>query len=166
MEEHMSYPGVVVCGRCFGLRGPSPGGLLQRCGCEPSEPWPGHDLARFVELCRCCALEALPSGSRWSVWFCDECKHRALAFNDAMGRYVIPIGRHSLMKRIGVRMEEATDPGRVESFLGEIGKMFRAQDDTSAWAAIITRDNLRAICARPEVDVPLDAGADHHAAKP
>lgn len=92
------------CGRLFQRR-PLPGyPTPQRCGCRrTSDPtWPRFDFNQHLELCRCCHLVALPSGSRWSVWFCEDCKARVLAFNARIGRTVIPIGRHSLMAGVGL----------------------------------------------------------------
>ena len=55
------------------------------------------DFPTAAELCRCCGLELLQSGCKWSVWFCNDCKPRVLKLNQSVGAWVIPIRRHSLM---------------------------------------------------------------------
>jgi hypothetical protein len=49
------------------------------------------------------------------VFFCDECKPRVLAYNEGVERYVIPIGRHSLMNVFAIRAASAGRPESVES---------------------------------------------------
>ena len=81
----------------------------QRCRCDlPKDEtvWDGFDYNEHLHLCRCCRGRALRSGSRWSVWFCEPCVKRVRRFNNACGRVVIPVGRHSLMSSIGVRGAE------------------------------------------------------------
>jgi hypothetical protein len=97
----------MTCRTLFEMRPPSPDAPRQRCRCEPADPkeW-RSDLTERAHLCGCCRLELLRSGSRWSVWFCDECKERVRELNARLGRYVIPIGRHSMMAGVGV-------PGQV-----------------------------------------------------
>ena len=94
----------MTCRVIFEPEPPAPGLLRQRCNCDRSEgpKWEKSDLDERAHLCECCRLELLPSGSRWSVWFCDECKGQVLELNARLGSYVVPIGRHSLMSRIGV----------------------------------------------------------------
>jgi hypothetical protein len=88
---------MEICRACLGLRGPVADGLTQRCACERAEPlWPGYDYNRTIELCRCCGAKTVPSGSRWSLFFCETCHAAVLAHNRVDDR-VIPIGRHSLM---------------------------------------------------------------------
>ena len=100
--------GSCVCGTCGGLfETRIQGGLTPAyCACHTSRKgptWERYDYNANLELCACCKLEALPSGSRFSVWFCKDCKERALDLNTRVGKCVIPIGRHSLMAGIGIR---------------------------------------------------------------
>lgn len=92
-------PHLVVCTTCGRLRGPvePERGLVQRCACEPREEdrWPGYDFNTAGELCYCCGQVLLTSGSKYSVWFCDECKQQVGILNGRLGRYAVPIGRHS-----------------------------------------------------------------------
>jgi hypothetical protein len=96
------YRLCMTCGLVFDAADPSDGGPRQLCRCVPSnaDEWRG-DLSERAHLCKCCRLELLPSGSRWSVWFCSECLGRVGELNARLGRYVVPIGRHSLMGGVG-----------------------------------------------------------------
>jgi hypothetical protein len=93
-----------ICGACGGLfgkpreLGPERERGKQRCSCrrEPrAATWDRFDFNEYVHLCECCLQEVLPSGSKFSVWFCPECKDRVVALNDDLRVWLIPIGRHS-----------------------------------------------------------------------
>jgi hypothetical protein len=100
---------LSVCTTCLGLFDDDSGGQRpgqqQRCACRPSggDRWPGYDYNERARLCDCCCRYLLRSGSRWSVWFCDECKERVIGLNEDVGFALIPIGRHSLMNGLGLR---------------------------------------------------------------
>jgi hypothetical protein len=118
LKKYVDYSAMAVCGDCFEIYGPwrykqeiskRPNSVLwQFCGGEcPSrnkkpgitlkdeseEKWPGFDFNTIVELCYCCGQEELKSGSRWSVWFCEECKEKVIDFNTRFQQTIIPIGR-------------------------------------------------------------------------
>jgi hypothetical protein len=124
MERHVNpgglphFGGLAICSECFVLRGwfgagraigdsalkPEPGAYghryYQRCRCQDKSmeaPWVGFDFNTEVELCYCCGAEAITSGSRWSSFYCEECREQVLKLNRSVGRWVIPIGRHSVM---------------------------------------------------------------------
>ena len=77
----------------------------QKCLCHRGdEPrWVRYDFNERARLCDCCAGYVLRSGSRWSVWFCPECKERVRLLNEEFGFATIPIGRHSMMNGFGLR---------------------------------------------------------------
>lgn len=54
-------------------------------------------LYRIYEICRCCGLRIIPSGSRWSLFYCQVCKLRIRNLNETIERCIIPCGRHSIM---------------------------------------------------------------------
>ena len=96
---------------------------LQQCLChrvhEPT--WPRYDYNEKARLCDCCGRYVLRSGSRWSVWFCDECNQRVRALNGRLGFAHIPVGRHSLMNNFslsGPAIDEADIERFVERFEG------------------------------------------------
>lgn len=106
--EHAS---MRICSRCYELYEPDVAlELPQRCGCNRgSDPrWPGADFNERALLCRCCGLTVLRSGSRWSPFFCEPCKHRVIDLDRRIGRLVIPIGRHSIMNGTMMRQKAPT----------------------------------------------------------
>jgi len=58
------------------------------------------DISKAFETCHCCGLEVIPSGSRWSLFFCQDCKAIVMEFNNAVGKCIIPLGRHSMMNSV------------------------------------------------------------------
>lgn len=155
----------TVCGTCHALRGPigSVGAVevRQLCDCAAQEeraaqPRLGDHNTAF-ELCRCCGTEALTSGSRWSVWFCQECKDRVRALNQRSGRCVVPIGRHSLMNGVSF------DPGADESsraFADQLKTLFDAMGGTEGWARAVVCLNLGAAGLPSDDDIGLDSYLD------
>ena len=112
--------GFRICGTFFEPYETRPQGEAsrQRCRCPDKVPsgakWPGYDVNEHLHLCECCSMVVLPSGSRWSVSFCEECKQRVDELNESVGRCVIPIGRHSLMNGVGVAGRDVTSAGEDE----------------------------------------------------
>jgi hypothetical protein len=155
----------VVCGTCGRLRGPwgrYDGELEfeQRCDChaaeEPDERWPGFDYNRVAELCRCCGLEVVKSGSKWSVWFCRECLDRVKDLNTGAGRCVVPIGRHSVMNRVFYKpAESGVNPVALSAFSDQLHTFFGAVDATEAWRRRVVRANLAAINLGEALSVPV-----------
>lgn len=76
-----------ICRRCSYLYDTVDHRCRQACSWDRKgqEPWPNSDFNEHTCLCRCCVSEPLRSGSRWSVWFCDECKARVIALNKLVG---------------------------------------------------------------------------------
>lgn len=101
---------LKVCATCAGIYGPwnqryGNGEFSQiqdqKCKCgkgRTGDPvWAGHDFNEIVTLCYCCGQELLSSGSRFSLWFCEECKQLVIGLNTRYLKKIIPIGRHSMM---------------------------------------------------------------------
>lgn len=162
-----TYPHFVLCGTCQGLYEgrPSPGfATPQRCRCRHvDEPrWPRQDFNEHLHLCECCRLVPLRSGSRWSVWFCDECEARVTDINQTVGRYIIPIGRHSLMGGIGIagaelaRADQRRRDELVHRFSVQAGGWSESIDHLNAFAANRTAFLSEAVGLDATCDVPLD----------
>jgi hypothetical protein len=154
----------VVCGTCGDLKGPwqdySDVKYRQRCDCDrPGQPgderWPGFDYNTVAELCRCCGLEAVKSGSKWSVWFCRPCLERVSDLNHGAGRCVVPIGRHSVMNGVFYRPDGAINPVALSAFGDQLVTFFGAVDATGDWRRRTVRANLAAIGAVDAAAVPL-----------
>lgn len=116
----------------------------QRCRCRRDEgatdaTWPGSDFNEHLHLCECCSMVPLLSGSKWSVWFCDDCKPRVVALNGSVGHCVVPIGRHSLMNGVGVSTSELVSGGTerravVDAFSGKLMSLFDAMQHLHVFA--------------------------------
>ncbi len=105
-----------------------------------SEPWhqpraempqPPGDFPTALELCYCCASNVIPSGSKFSSFFCDACRTNIVRLRDAVGSAVIPLGRHSLMNGIALHGPDAGNRLRITSFAAansqssnRIGRLF------------------------------------------
>jgi hypothetical protein len=110
----------TICPVCAGLAGHPEGRERhpQVCRCAPAgaERWPDHDFNEYAALCWCCLLEAIPSGSKFSPFYCRDCLQRAQQLNSAAGRTVLFIGRHSLMASVGPPGPDAGDPPSLTAF--------------------------------------------------
>jgi len=149
-----AYDGLAVCGRCGELHGActaTPDKVSycacgrdrrRRSGLPYPDRWAGFDYNTQFELCRCCALEVLVSGSRWSLWFCAECKRRVCDLNGRLGGYVIPIGRHSLMGGVGLAASEIADRAEVERFAHSLAGVFGAMGRLTSWVPEVVASNL------------------------
>jgi hypothetical protein len=119
-----------LCRECLVLRGPffdSHNGCerVQRCGCEAREPlWNAFDYNCAAELCRCCGSRVIRCGSKWSVFFCDECKRQVVAYNSAAGWRAIPIGRHSIMNGVALNTKHARKGSARRAFARGVSEVF------------------------------------------
>ena len=151
---------MVVCRDCCDVVGPffrlygaraGEGPLLQRGSCDLHPPrahaprWPGFDFNRGVDLCYCCAIEPLTSGSRWSTWFCPTCRPLVDQLNADHGRCVVPIGRHSAHHGSVLRTEDAADPVAVQLFNDAAKAAAVATMALADWRAIAVTMNLDAL---------------------
>jgi hypothetical protein len=164
------HPGaLVICARCRQLKGPVPDRtdrVRQLCACTPvevrrAEPRWGGDHNTYAELCRCCGLELLPSGSKWSVWFCEPCKTSVRDLNKAAGRCVIPIGRHSMMNGVAATGAQLATDDAIDAFTRRLTTFVERIDFLDAHACAAVERNLLALGFGVEHDVPL---ADYLAA--
>jgi hypothetical protein len=138
---------LELCRTCLHLRGPFYDEFnrcerVQPCSCDPIQPpWNAFDYNECAELCRCCAAECVSSGSKWSLFFCEDCKMRVVAHNQGAGRCVIPIGRHSIMNGVFLSRADASNADFArrdhlfrDDVITEIGPRDRSEA-TSFWAA-------------------------------
>ncbi len=85
-ELFAKYPDLNVCSDCYQIYGF--GGYInprneywrhwQKCDCsekpgmpdDDGEKWLGKDFNKLVELCYCCGLVLLKTGSKWNFFLC------------------------------------------------------------------------------------------------
>jgi len=136
-DENVSLASIAVmrvcrtCGKLSGEFFKNGSSVRQQCKCEKTDEdrWLGFDFNEIVTLCYGCGLAVLPSGSRYSLWFCEPCKQTVCALNDACNAYVIPTGRHSFM---GSRWQRDLSLGShqpdVQLFVSSLNEMFNHID--------------------------------------
>jgi hypothetical protein len=156
--------GLVVCGTCGRSKGAvyldwnarTSGDSVEqtcRCGKPAAVKWPRYDFNLAFEICRCCGQVLLSSGSRWSVWFCNGCKELVLQLNASLGRYAIPIGRHSFHGRLMlVGVPSAVD---VEIFTTTFRHVTEAIDVVDEWSGLVVRRILEERWKTGPCDVPI-----------
>lgn len=153
---------LVICGDCREVRGRFPergADAEQLCSCAPMEtrrnrrPSGGADHCTYVELCRCCGLVLLRSGSRWSVWFCEECLPLIAGLNRAVGRMTAPVGRHSVMN--GVRLVGSSTASRaaVEQFTEASVGLFERIGALQQYARAVVEQNVELLALPMDTDV-------------
>ena len=135
---------------------------------DPEEKWPGFDFNTIVELCYCCGQEALKSGSRWSVWFCEECEQKVVDFNTRFQQTIIPIGRHSLMAGYGLGGPDVLKPEKVEAFVSDVKGLFARFETLGNWRKIVVAENYGVLGYFKDVllsDYLKDVGAKRNKSK-
>jgi hypothetical protein len=147
---------------CFELRGEIYG-WHHLCDCE-SEAYRAAgrelprcgDLSTTTELCRCCALSLIPSRSRWSSFFCPECKERVFELNHRAGRCVIPVGRHTLMNGVFYRAgDHDMTTAEAIAFHDQVTTFFNHADATGRSRGQQAARNIDAIGLAGEGNVAL-----------
>jgi len=84
-----------------------------------------YDFNKSYEICYCCGLEIIPSGSRWSLFYCVDCKQRIRRVNELVRKCMIPYGRHSMMNGVSLKGEAAENPKAVAEFTAAVNEMNR-----------------------------------------
>ena len=92
---------------CARLRGWA--GRVQGCPCAPADAWPDCDVSRAQDLCVVCARGTAGGTTRWSWLACTDCRSVERALQDRLGIRVLPLGRHSLMNGVGLRVAAASE---------------------------------------------------------
>jgi hypothetical protein len=141
-------PELEICTTCFDLRGELDG-WMNPCRCDLAA-WEARgerhprfgDLVRNVQMCQCCTLAVLRSGSRWSVWFCANCLPHVTERNEAAGLCVVPIGRHSMMNRVELAGDTDPDSVELDVFVDAARGLFDRIDRLDTWARRRTHDLL------------------------
>lgn len=128
---------------------------LHDCGCrleswhQPRSemPQPPGDFPTALELCYCCASNIIPSGSKFSIFFCDACRPDIVRLRDAVGSAVIPLGRHSLMNGIALRGPNARSRLHVTSFAAANIQSANRMDRLFEWRRLVIADRVTSMHA-------------------
>lgn len=115
---------------CARLRGWA--GRVQGCPCEPSEPWPGCDVSRALDLCSVCARGTAGGVTRWAWLGCTSCRSVERSLQDWLGIRVLPLGRHSIMNGVGLRVAGASE-AEAEAFAVRFQGLGLGWERLSAW---------------------------------
>ncbi len=160
------------CGELYGRFWRSDEAHFQRCNYQckrrqyqPIQPkpssqdgrWDFVDFNAVKELCNSCGLEEIRSGSKWSLFFCEECKKSVCNLNEAARSCIIPIGRHSLMNGVAFSGKEAGDDIKIKQFFIDISGFFGRTGHLEKWQKKRMIHNLKAIGRTGLKDIGLEA---------
>lgn len=152
LPPELDLSALRVCRSCAEVFGPFswPGEIdaIQRCGCgrphREDARWPNFDFNCVVELCRICASVGIRSGSRWSTFGCAECHPWSRDLMMRAGRWVIPIGRHSMHHAIGIQGADVDD-AEIQRFADACTSLFEGMDRLEEWRSLRLAVNLDAL---------------------
>jgi len=120
------------------------------------ERWERLDFNRRMDLCFCCGMIPLRSGSKFNVWFCDACKSEVSSLNRRHRRCIIPVGRHSVHQGVVLRGDEVDDPVATHLFLDAWNAGVKVRDLLWEWRRIPVKGNLELIGSKPGDVVLVD----------
>ena len=129
-QPHHKTP---VCHASFNLMGPEgdSGGQARR--------------ENNVDICWCCGYALIPSGTKWSKFFCPYCMILITKFNQAMGECLIPVGGHSLMNGVSGRPAKGQSTGDFAAdFARKTATMKTRIQRLRMWHRLILHDLLLA----------------------
>lgn len=157
------YGSLKVCGTCTELFGTfylaKQELVIHYCRCarvdrfDPKHRWPRFDFNVAAELCYCCGQVLLRSGIKFAVWFCDACKDQVRLLNARLGRYVVPIGRHSVMGGLG--LGGVATPVEMFVFCEEWNGVLTSMRSVHKWKRRVVHDVLAERWDDPPHEVPV-----------
>lgn len=157
---------LKICRECYMLHGQiylkDGQKVEQHCGCNriEEEIWTYKigrykvrlDYNQLYEICYCCGLRIIKSGTRWSQFNCYHCHSKISQLNATVGRCVIPLGRHSMMNGVFLDRKAFTEPNSqaVISFIQAYKRTVILGDSASEYRKIILKKQI------DRVDLPED----------
>jgi hypothetical protein len=145
------FDNFTVCLACAGLAGYPPGRdrYPQVCDCHRAgkERWPDHDFNEYATLCWCCQIELIPSGSKWSPYYCRACLDLVRKYNEAAGRVLLPAGRHSIMNGLGLRGGATVRQDVLDAFARELAGFVSGMQSFLGSMALWQPSRLRVVLA-------------------
>jgi hypothetical protein len=143
------FDNFTVCPACAGLVGYPPGRdrYPQVCHCHRAgeERWPDHDFNEYATLCWCCQIELIPSGSKWSAYYCRACLDLVRKYNQAAGRVLLPAGRHSIMNGLGLRGGATVRQDVLDAFAHELAGFVSGMQSFFESMGLWRPDRLRVV---------------------
>ena len=143
------YTNIKICSVCYKLYGvgfQNSRKFDQKCACQPRDTkWEGFDFNEAVTLCHCCGKEVLKSGSKWSVWFCGECRGKIGEINSRFQQTPLPIGRHSIMSGVMLKGEDRQNHEKIELFLKDFKSLSDRITVVEKWRTEIVKRNFKAL---------------------
>lgn len=136
---------------CARLRGWA--GQVQGCPCEPSEPWPDCDVSRAQDLCLVCARGTAGGTTRWSWLACEHCRTVEKALQGWLGIRILPLGRHSLLNGVALRVAQASSE-EADAFAVAFEGLSLGWDTLFEWGDAEAR-RLADALVDADPDVPL-----------
>ncbi len=97
----------------------------------------------------------ITSGSKWSVFYCHECKDRVGAFNDIVGKVVIPLGRHSVMNSLMIEYKSHDLDVEISKFVTGWNFLVGIIDKIVDWSTQSLFQNLHDLEFRFDSDIRL-----------
>lgn len=163
-----------VCGNCAELYGDVVGrdgvplftqrarGTCEYAGESWHEPMaglppPAGDFPTEFELCYCCAAIVIPSGSKFSSFYCDACRDMVQRFNASAGRVLLPLGRHSIMNRIALRDPVRADDAARQEFVASTMALFDRIGRLCEWRRVVVSDRVARCTSEGGPHLPLMA---------
>jgi len=126
---------------------------VQGCPCEPSEPWPDCDVSRAKDLCLVCARGTAGGTTRWSWLACGNCRAVEKGLQEWLGIRVLPLGRHSIMNGVALRVAQASQE-EADAFAVRFEGLSLGWDGLYDWGHAEARRLADAV-VHGKPDVPL-----------
>ena len=166
---------LTICSKCLTLYGrlvhilpetstgrKRSGWRYQKCKCMKKEDdkngmkvrlWPGNNFNTSVEFCHCCSKELINSGSRFSSFYCNDCRELIFEYNKQEDIMSIPLGRHSFMNDIKLTYPYSDEEFR--QFNKVVNYFFRKVDLVQDWQRLCLFHNLHDLGFRFGNDISI-----------
>ena len=102
--------------------------------------WPGSNFNTSVEFCHCCSKALINTGSKFSSFYCEDCKQLISDYNNQSASLQIPMGRHSFMN--GVKLQMPFTKKEERQFTLNLSSFFKYIDLVREWQKLCLFENL------------------------
>ena len=115
--------------------------------------WPGNDFNTSVEFCHCCSKALINTGSKFSSFYCDDCRKLVVEYNNQDGSVLIAMGRHSFMN--GIKLGIPFSKKEETQFTSNLNTFFKSVDLVQEWQKLSLFENLHDLGFRFTNDIAL-----------